>query len=72
MDASQTKIYIAILVTSFIVGSILLFFIVSLVRQQRQNNTLYQLKIAAEITTLENERQHRPGQRAPHDDADER
>jgi len=27
------------------------------VRQQRQNNTLYQLKIAAEITTLENERQ---------------
>jgi len=27
------------------------------VRQQRQNNKLYQLKIAAEITTLENERQ---------------
>jgi two-component system NarL family sensor kinase len=57
MDASQTKIYIAILVTSFIVGVILLYFIVSLVRQQRQNSKLYQLKIAAEITTLENERQ---------------
>jgi len=57
MDASQTKIYIAILITSFIVGSILLYFIISLVRQQRQNNKLYQLKIAAEITTLENERQ---------------
>ena len=57
MDTNQTKIYIAILVTSFIVGAILLYFIVSLVRQQRQNSKLYQLKIAAEITTLENERQ---------------
>lgn len=56
MDARQTTIYTAILLTAFIFGGILIFFIISLVRQQRKNSRLYQGKIQAEITTLENER----------------
>lgn len=56
MDAQQTKIYTAILITTFLVGSILIYFIVVLIRQQRRNAKLYHLKILAEITTLENER----------------
>ena len=56
MDAHQTTIYIAILITAFIIGSILVFFIISLIRHQRRNNALYKAKILAEITTLENER----------------
>jgi len=56
MDAKQTKIYTAILITALIVGSILIFFIVSLIKQQRRNARLYKSKLEAEITTLENER----------------
>ncbi len=56
MDPHQTKIYTAILITSLIIGSILLYFIVSLIQQQRRNRRLYLSKIQAEISTLENER----------------
>lgn len=56
MDSAQTKIYTAILITSVVIGSILVFFIVSLIKQQRRNSRLYKSKIQAEITTLENER----------------
>jgi len=56
MDTDQTKIYTAIVITSVVIGSILIFFIVSLIKQQRRNNRLYKSKIQAEITTLENER----------------
>lgn len=56
MDPEETEIYTPILITSFVVGGILVFFIVSLIQQQRRNNRLYKSKIQAEITTLENER----------------
>lgn len=56
MDAHQTTIFTASLITALIVGGILVFFIISLVRQQKRNNELYKAKILAEITTLENER----------------
>jgi len=57
MDAHQTSIYTAIIIAAVIIGSILIYFIVSLVLQQRRNAKLYKSKILAEITTLENERQ---------------
>ena len=57
MDAHQTTIYTAIIIASAIIGSILIFFIISLIWQQRRNARLYKSKILAEITTLENERQ---------------
>jgi signal transduction histidine kinase len=56
MDAHQTKIYTAILIASAVIGSILIYFIVLLIRQQQHSNALYRAKILAEITTLENER----------------
>lgn len=56
MDPHQTKIYTAILLAAGIIGAILIFFIISLIRHQRRNNQLYKAKILAEITTLENER----------------
>jgi signal transduction histidine kinase len=56
MDPHQTKIYTAILITALVIGSILIYFIVSLIQQQRRNSRLYTSKIQAEISTLENER----------------
>jgi signal transduction histidine kinase len=56
MDAHQRQIYITVLVAAVIIGSILLYIIALLVRQQRKNKRLYKSKILAEITTLEKER----------------
>jgi signal transduction histidine kinase len=44
------------LISSLVIAAILAFFIVSVIRQQRQNLRLYQWSIAAEIRTLEKER----------------
>jgi signal transduction histidine kinase len=56
MDANQTKVYTAIIITGLFFGSILILFIISLLYQQRRNSRLFREKILAEITTLENER----------------
>lgn len=56
MDAKETKIYIAIIIATLVVGFILVYFIISLIQQQRKNSRLFKEKIKAEITTLENER----------------
>src|SRR6476659_4079997 len=56
MDPRATTIFTAILITSIILGAVILFFFISIIRQQRRNNALYQSKILAAITTLENER----------------
>lgn len=56
MDAQQTTIYQAVLITALVLGIIITYFIVSILRQQRRNIELYKSKILAEITTLENER----------------
>ncbi|HPH83982.1 MAG TPA: ATP-binding protein [Ferruginibacter sp.] len=56
MDAEQTKIYTSVIIAALIIGAILVFFIVSLIQQQKRNNRLYKSKILAEITTQENER----------------
>lgn len=56
MDAQQTKIYTAIIIAGLIIGVILLYFIFTLIRQQRRNSQLFREKIKAEINTLEKER----------------
>lgn len=56
MDAHQTSIYTAVLISSLILGIIILFFIISIVHHQRRSNMLHKLSITAEITTLEKER----------------
>jgi len=56
MDAKETTLFTAIIVSAVIIGSILAYFIISIIRHQRRNQRLYKSKIMAEVTTLEKER----------------
>lgn len=56
MDAHQTTIYTAVLIAAVIIGIIIVYFVISMIRQQRYNLALYKSKIQAEINTLEKER----------------
>ena len=56
MDAHQTSIFTAVLITCVVLAVVMGYFIVIILRQQREKNKLYRAKILAEITTLENER----------------
>lgn len=56
MDSDEAKIYSAILVAASVLALILIFFIISLLRQRKKIDQLHKDKINAEITTLENER----------------
>jgi two-component system, NarL family, sensor kinase len=56
MDPHQTSIYTAVLISSFILGLIILYFTVSIIRHQRRSHAFYKLSLEAEINTLERER----------------
>lgn len=56
MDAEQTSIFIAVLITCIILAVIFIFFIVMTIRHHRQNVLLYKSKLLAEVTAMENER----------------
>ncbi len=56
MDARQTKIYLAIVIAAIVFGVILLYFALSIIRQQRRNMALQKALILAEMDTLEKER----------------
>src|SRR5688572_19754084 len=56
MDPQQTKIYIAILITAIVVGVLIIYFIISLLRHQRRNLELHKKNILAEIAALEQDR----------------
>lgn len=56
MDTKETKIYIAVLIAASVLGVILVYFIITIIRQQRKNLALHKEKIQAEINTLEKER----------------
>lgn len=56
MDPHETKIYLALLIAGGVVGIIIIYFVITIIRQQRKNLELYKEKVKAEITTLENER----------------
>jgi signal transduction histidine kinase len=56
MDSSEKDIYSALMIAFAIIGVILLYFFVSIVRQQKRYRKLSKAKINAEITTMENER----------------
>lgn len=56
MDAQQTRLFTSILVVAFIVGGIIVYFIISMVQQQRRNLRLYRQSILSEITAMEQER----------------
>src|SRR5215216_5074095 len=56
MDAKETSFYTAVLIASIIIGVIICYFIVSLIKQQRKNLELYRQSVLAEITAMEKER----------------
>ena len=56
MDTRETTIYHAVLIIAVIIGSIILYLIISLIRHHRSRLKMYQSKINTEITTLETER----------------
>ena len=56
MDAKETSFYTAVLIVCAVLGVIIFFFIISIIRQQRRSLRLYRQSIQTEITTLENER----------------
>lgn len=56
MDAQETSIYNAILISGLIIGIIIIYFIISITRHQRKNLDLHRQNILAEITALEKDR----------------
>ncbi len=56
MDAQETRIYTAIISTSLVLGIIIIYFIISIIRHQRRNIELHKKNILAEITQIEKER----------------
>jgi two-component system, NarL family, sensor kinase len=56
MDTQEKEFYIAIVIVAGILGIIITYFLVTIIRHQRRNLDLHKAKILAEITTLENER----------------
>ena len=56
MDAQEVRIFTAVLITAFVLGIIITYFIISIMRHQRRNLELHKLNIMAEITQIEKER----------------
>lgn len=56
MDEQEKSFYTAILIVCAVVGVIITYFIVSIIRQQRRTVRLYQQSLLTEINTLEKER----------------
>lgn len=56
MNTHETSLYGAILITAVTLGIIILFFFISIIRQQRRNLELQRQSILAEINAMERER----------------
>jgi len=56
MDPKETKIYLAFLIGVVVLSIILIYFIITYIRQQKITLSIYQAKIQGEIITLEKER----------------
>ena len=56
MDAKESSLYTSILITAVVLGSILIYFFISIIRQQRRNVQMHKKYILGEITQIEKER----------------
>lgn len=56
MDAKETSFYTAVLIICTVLGIIITYFVISIIRQHRRSLKLYKQNIHMEITTLEKER----------------
>jgi signal transduction histidine kinase len=56
MDAREARIYIAVIITVVVLGIIIFYFAISIIRQHRRNSELQKENTLAEITAMEKER----------------
>jgi two-component system, NarL family, sensor kinase len=56
MDPEQEEFFNALMIVVAVVGVVLIYFIITIIRYQRRSMRLHKEKIQAEIDTLENER----------------
>jgi signal transduction histidine kinase len=56
MDTQEAKIYGAVVITTIIIGCIIAYFFIAILRQQRYNLLLQKQNLTAEITAMERER----------------
>jgi signal transduction histidine kinase len=56
MDEKEKSFYTAILIVCAVLGVIIAYFVISIIRQQRRTVRLYKQSLLTEITTLERER----------------
>jgi two-component system, NarL family, sensor kinase len=56
MNSEETSIFTAIIISVLVIGIIIIYFVVSLIKQQKRMLTLEKLNIQAEITALEKDR----------------
>lgn len=56
MDAQEARIYLAIIISVIVVGVIIVYFAISVIRQQRRNIELQKANALAEISAMEKER----------------
>lgn len=56
MDTQETNIFTAIIITAIVLGIIIGYFIISMIRQQKRNLALQKAQVLAEISAMENER----------------
>jgi len=56
MDAKEARFFTTVLIVCGVIGLIIVYFIISIIRQQRKNLQLYKESLLKEITTLEKER----------------
>jgi signal transduction histidine kinase len=56
MDAQETGIYTAAIITTAVIIGIIVYFITSILRQQRRNLDLHKQYVLAEITAIERDR----------------
>ena len=61
MHTSEEKFYTAVAVAASVLGIIIVYFIITMIRHQRRNVNLYKARIKAEISTLEKERKRIAG-----------
>jgi signal transduction histidine kinase len=56
MDTQEAKIYAAVVITTIIIGCIIAYFFIAIIRQQRYNLLLQKQNLTAEISAMERER----------------
>jgi len=56
MDSQETRIYSTVIITTIVLGIIILYFIVSIIRQQKRNLELQKQSVQLQISALERDR----------------